>query len=503
MKQETCKGRLFGVGVGPGDPELLTLKALRIVRAAHVVTYPAARHGHSNARAVVAAKLRTEQLELPLIYPITTETSERDDSYEEALRAFYDEAAENIAAHLEQGRDVAALCEGDPFFYGSFMYLHDRLAHRYITEVVPGVTSISAACARLGTPPARRDTPLTILPGTLSEEALTAKLSDGGAYAIVKLGRNFTKVHAVLRRTGLIERAHYIERATMHAERILPLEHILPEEVPYFSTIVVPATNLRLPTTKSAKGSVRIVGLGPGTPAWISPEASRMLREASDLVGYQPYLDRIPFQPRQRRHGSDNRVEIERARHALTLAEEGHRVCVVSSGDPGIFAMATAVMEALEQGTPAWRDLDIRVIPGISAMQAAAARAGAPLGHDFCVISLSDNLKNWDTIAQRLDAAARADFAIALYNPASSQRQEQLEQTRVILARRRAPETPVVLATDVGGAHEQVTITDLARFDARAADMRTVILVGSSRTRTFQGKDGQYFVYTPRTYRPA
>lgn len=496
----TRTGRLFGVGVGSGDPELITLKGARLVRDAAVVAYPAARHGRSNARAAVATQLRPEQIEVPLIYPVTTEAAPAG-GYEAAIRAFYDASAETLAAHLDAGRDVAVLCEGDPFFYGSYMYLHDRLAHRYPTEVVPGVCSVMAAAARLGTPLVRRDTEMTILPGTLAEDALAARLSEGGAYAIIKLGRNFEKVRTALRRAGMLERARYIERATMDGERIVPIADVQPATVPYFSLIVVPGPDVVAePFAAVAAGAVTVVGLGPGAPVWVSPEARDALAAATDLVGYQPYLDRVPLQTGQARHGSDNRVEIERARHALALAAQGRRVCVVSSGDPGIFAMATAVMEALEQGDPAWRALDVRVVPGISAMQAAAARAGAPLGHDFCVLSLSDRLKPWAVIAARLEAAAAADLALALYNPVSSQRVWQLNEARAILLRHRAPHTPVVLARDLGGPGEAVTIADLAGFDASRVDMHTILLIGTSTTRSFEGADGRRFVYTPRSY---
>ncbi len=494
-------GRLFGVGVGPGDPELLTLKAARLVRAADVVAYHAAQHGRSTARAVVADELRPEQIEVPLLFPVTTESAMPAGGYDAAMRAFYDESARTLAAHLDAGRDVAVLCEGDPLFYGSYMYLHDRLAGRYPTEVVPGVCSIVAATARLGVSLVRRDTELSVLPGTLSEDALARRFSDGGAYAVMKLGRNFSKVRNALRRAGALERALYIERATMTSERIVPITDVDAATVPYFSLVIVPASDARTDTLPS-HGTVTVVGLGPGSPQWLSPEAERALTQATDLVGYQTYLDRVPVQPRQARHGSDNRVELERARHALALAHEGRQVCVVSSGDPGIFAMATAVMEALDDGEPAWRELEIRVVPGISAMQAAAARTGAPLGHDFCVLSLSDRLKPWEIIARRLEAAAGADLAIAIYNPVSSQRVWQLHEARAILLRHRDAHTPVVLARDLGGPEEHVVITDLGTFEAAAVDMRTLVLIGASTTRTIEAPGGRRFVYTPRSYAP-
>jgi precorrin-2 C20-methyltransferase / precorrin-3B C17-methyltransferase len=202
----------------------------------------------------------------------------------------------------------------------------------------------------------------------------------------------------------------------------------------------------------------------------------------------------------QRRHGSDNKVEADRARHALSLAEAGHRVCVVSSGDPGIFAMASAVLECVEQGPETWRSLDIRIIPGLSAMQAAASRVGAPLGHDFCVISLSDRLKPWEVIVRRLEAAASADFALALYNPISSERLWQLAEAKNIVTRHRAPATPVVLARCIGRPDEKIAITDLQNFDPGMADMQTIVLIGSSTTRALALSNRRQLIYTPRSY---
>ncbi|HWK47011.1 MAG TPA: precorrin-3B C(17)-methyltransferase [Stellaceae bacterium] len=252
-------------------------------------------------------------------------------------------------------------------------------------------------------------------------------------------------------------------------------------------------------------GSLTILGLGPGAVAWLTPAAQAAIAEASDLVGYAPYLAQIQDHlPGQRRHASDNRVELDRARHALDMAAEGRSVALISGGDPGIFAMAAAAFEALEaaqaSGSTVWDAVEIRVEPGISAMQAAAARVGAPLGHDFCVISLSDNLKPWAIVARRLEAVAAADLVLALYNPISRQRPWQLAEAFQIMLGHRAPSTPVVLGRDIGRPGETVRLTDLARADPAEIDMRTVVLIGSSTTRRWVRADGSEWVYTPRSY---
>ena len=487
-------GRLFGVGVGPGDPELMTVKAQRIVAAVDVIAYPNARHGRSVARAIAAPHFRGDQIEVALEYPVTTEQTDHPGGYEAALSEFYDAAAAQLAVHLDAGRDVAVLCEGDPFFYGSYMYLHERLAHRYATEVVPGVTSFSAAAAAAGTPLVRRDDILTVLPGTLPPDVLAARLRASDASVVIKLGRTFPGVADAARRAGVTERSIYVERASSDAERIAPLAEA-GERVPYMSLVLVPSF---VPAARNGRpGRVSVVGLGPAGPDWLTPEAHAELAAAEELIGYETYLARVPERRGQRRHATDNRVEAERARHALELAAAGARVAVVSSGDPGIFAMAAAVLEVVD-GDVALADVEVRIVPGLSAMHAAAARVGAPLGHDFCVVSLSDQLKPWEIVERRLDAAGAADLVLVLYNPASRTRREQLARAVEVLRSHRADATPVVVARAVGAPEESVSVTTLGGLDLDVVDMRTLLIVGSSTTRTIAGEPPR--VYTPRRY---
>ena len=238
-----------------------------------------------------------------------------------------------------------------------------------------------------------------------------------------------------------------------------------------------------------------MVGLGPGDVDWMTPQSRRELAAATDLIGYGPYLDRIPLRTNQFRHPSDNTDEPARARLACELAEQGRAVAVVSSGDPGVFAMATAVLEEAKQ----WPDVAVRVIPAMTAAQAVASRVGAPLGHDYAVISLSDRLKPWDVIAARLSAAAAADLVLAIYNPASKSRTWQVAAMRDLLLEHRDPGTPVVIGRDVSGPAESVTVVRLADLDQADVDMRCLLIVGSSQTQWYTASSGDT-VFTPRRY---
>ncbi|MEU5734089.1 precorrin-2 C(20)-methyltransferase [Streptomyces antimycoticus] len=494
---EQQTGRLYGVGLGPGDPSLMTVRAVEVIAEADVIAYHSARHGRSIARSIAERHLRPDHIEERLVYPVTTETTDHPGGYRGAMDEFYADAAARLAAHLDAGRTVAVLAEGDPLFYGSYMHMHKRLADRYLTEVVPGVTSVSAAAARLGAPLVEGEEVLTVLPGTLPEEELTARLATTDAAAVMKLGRTFPTVRRALERSGRLADARYVERATMDAERTAPLADVDPESVPYFSMAVLPS-RVDAPREESGVGEVVVVGLGPAGPLWLTPEARAELAAAQDLVGYSTYLDRVPVRPGQRRHASDNKVESVRAEFALDLARRGRRVAVVSSGDPGVFAMATAVLEAASEDP--YREVPVRIVPGMTAAHAAAARAGAPLGHDYAVLSLSDRLKPWEVIAGRLRAAAAADLVLALYNPGSRSRVWQVGKARELLLEHRAPDTPVVLGRDIGGPGERVRIVRLADLDPADVDMRTILLVGSSQTRTVRRGDGTEVVWTPRRY---
>ena len=502
-------GRFHGVGVGPGDPELITLKAARLISEADVVAYHAGVGKESNARRIAADLFPDPVIEEQLTYPVTTGPTDHPGGYTGALADFYEESAARLAAHLDAGRDVVLLSEGDPLFYGSYMYMHDRLSERYETEIVAGVPAFTAATAVAAAPLARQTDVLTVLPGTLPEPELARRLADTDAAVVMKLGRTFPAVRRALEAAGRLEHAVYVERASMAGERRLPVAEVDPETVPYFSLVLVTGDSRN--GERSRRGGAKaqvppkpvgpaaellVVGLGPGPDRWLTPEVSAALAEVDHVVGYAPYVNRVPQRPGLTRHASGNTVELERARFALDLARRGERVAVVSGGDAGVFGMATAVFEAAEE--PEHRDVPVRVLPGVSAVQVVAARAGAPVGGDFAVMSLSDRLKPWEVIERRLHAVAEADLVLAVYNPASRSRTEQIVIARRILLKHRGADTVVVVGRDVGRDDESLTVTTLGELDPATVDMRCLLIVGASGTRvTETGR-----VWTPRWVKP-
>ncbi len=551
---EISTGKLWGIGLGPGDPELVTVKAARLITAADVVAFHSARHGRSISRGIAAPYLREGQIEEHLVYPVTTETTDHPGGYQGAIDEFYEQAAARLAVHLAAGRSVALLAAGDPLFYSSYMHMHRRLADRFEAEIVPGITSVSAASAALGTPLVEGEQVLTVLPGTMPVEQLTERLRSTDAAAIMKLGRTYPGVRQALSDSGRLADAYYVERASSTRQRVLTAAEVDDADVPYFAITIVPGPAPTTPIVTTGErdtaarsdrrasgvaaqprtgdapadartalesstaadtlgggatlhapahsagtpgGEVVVVGLGPGDTEWTTPQVTAALAEATDLVGYTTYIDRVPERAGQRRHASDNKVESERAAMALDLARRGARVAVISSGDPGVFAMAAAVLEVSAE--PQFKDVPVRVLPGLTAANAVASRVGAPLGHDYAMISLSDRLKPWDVVARRLAAVAAADMAIAIYNPASSQRRWQVGAMREVLLEHRDPETPVVLGRDVGGPTETVRVITLGELDPEQVDMRTLLIIGASTTTAFDTPEGTR-VFTARRY---
>ncbi|QGF23561.1 precorrin-3B C(17)-methyltransferase [Raineyella fluvialis] len=510
-------GHLWGVGVGPGDPELITRKAARLIADADVIAYHSGPKGESIARRIADDLVPAGVIEELLRYPVTTAESLHPLGYYGEIAAFYDECAERLAAHLAAGRDVVVLAEGDPLFYGSYMYLHDRLADRFACEVVPGVPALAAATTAMGTGLARHEDVLTVLPGTLPVPELARRLADTQAAVIMKLGRTFPGVVEALRQAGRLDGAWYVEHASGTDQVVRRVADVDPDTVPYMSMVLVPGPDTRAdaagraersavraasatatpqPTQTAEQGAghaeVLVVGLGPGPDHWLTPEASGALATVDHIVGYAPYVNRVPQREGLQRHASGNTVEVDRARFALDLARCGERVAVVSGGDAGVFGMAAAVFEAAED--PAYADVPIRVLPGVTAAQAVAARAGAPMGADFAIMSLSDRLKPWSVIEDRIRHICRADLVLSLYNPRSKARPEQLFAARDILLEERGPETVVVVGRDVGRAEESLQVTTLGDWDPAEVDMKCLVMIGARSTRVTPG--GQ--VWTPR-----
>ncbi|MDT5144128.1 MAG: precorrin-2 C20-methyltransferase / precorrin-3B C17-methyltransferase [Mycobacterium sp.] len=501
--------RFYGIGLGPGDPELITLKAARIIGESDVVAYHAGVNKQSYARTIAADLIPADVIEEELRYPLTTGTTDHPGGYEGALADFYEESAARLAAHLTAGRTVALLAEGDPLFYGSFMYMHDRLSTRFATEVIPGIPAFTAATAAIASPLVRQTDVLTVLPGTLPEAELARRLADTDGAIIMKLGRTFPAVRRALASAGRLEDALYVERASHPQQRWLPVAEVDESTVPYLSLIVVngdsvngqrsrvAARKLDATTLPDQAGVAElfVIGLGPGQDSWTTPEAAVALAEVQHVVGYGPYLARVPQRKGLQRHASGNTVEVDRARFALELALHGEKVAVVSGGDAGVFGMASAVFEAADDER--FAAVPIRVLPAVSAVHAVAARAGAPIGADFAVLSLSDRLKPWSVIEERLRSVAVADLVLAIYNPASRARPDQIAVARKVLLEHRCAETVVVVGRDVGRAEESLTVTTLGNLDTDAIDMKCLLLVGASTTRaTPAGR-----VWTPRWVR--
>lgn len=524
-------GHFYGVGIGPGDPELVTLKAARLIRDADVIAYHAGTGKQSMARSIAADLIPEGVLEEELRYPVTTGFTDHPRGYYGALSDFYDECSDRLDAHLSAGRTVVVLAVGDPLFFGSFMYVHDRLSPRYPTEVVPGITSLSAATAAVATGLCRHEDTLTVLPGTLSVPELARRLADTDAAIIMKLGRTFSGVREALRQAGMLERAVYVERASGTGEVVLPAAEVDEGRVPYMSLVVVPGEGLRddsagraadfarltaaqdgpsrlVPRTSGngaaatsangVAGTVHVVGLGPGPDRWLTPEAAEVLASVDHVVGYAPYVARVPQREGLTRHSSGNSVELDRGRLSLDLARGGEDVALVSGGDAGVFGMATALFESREAALTedaGYAEVPVQVVPGVTAAHAASALVGAVLGGDHALVNLSDNLKPWEVLADRLAALATRDVTIALYNPRSRSRPDTLGAARDLLVEAVGPDRVAVVARHVGRDEESVSVTTLGGLDVEAVDMGCLVVIGASSTRVTA--DGQ--VWTPRS----
>ncbi len=478
-------GRFHAVGVGPGDPELLTPKAMRLIQQAQVICHAGPAHDRGRALDIVRGFLKPAQkIRTVLAEPMQSATT-----------ASYRPAIERIAADCTAGREVVFITEGDPTLYSTAAHVWQLLRELHpeiAVAVVPGVSSITAVAARVGWPLAQKDEPLLIVPAHYHADQLSQWLKEFPRICLLK------PTAALPELTRLVSDQHeavYVEEATTDREWLTHDLHEASRRQHYFSLVLIRASRASKgmePDQNVGQGTVAVIGIGPGDPALLTQQALTALRRAEVIIGYQGYLDllsdlRLPGECQ----GHPIGAESERARQALELANNGRRVALVSSGDAGIYGMASLLLEAAE----AYSDLPIEVIPGVTAAASAAALLGAPLGHDFACISLSDLLTPWEMIEQRLAAAAQADFVIALYNPVSKQRTWQLPKALEIVLKHRGPETPVGLVDKAHRPGMTVRTEPLGGFALDGIGMETVILIGNSQTRLINGR-----MVTPRGY---
>jgi precorrin-2 C20-methyltransferase/precorrin-3B C17-methyltransferase len=483
------------VGVGPGDPELLTMKAVRVLREAHVIYHAGPEERAGRAWQIVRDLVRPEQ-------PVGVVRTDAMSALSNGGRAGYRAGVEQIAADCRGGLDVAFVTEGDPTLYSTAAAVWQLLAEvapEVPIEVIPGVSSVSAAAARVAWPLAQKDETLAVVPAGYHRTDLAALLQAFPNVALLKVQQALPDLVPALEQFGPERDAVYVENLGTEREWISRDLTSAAGRKEYFALVLVrrPVGQVcNLPDHSGALQTcppkVWVVGLGPGDARLLTGQALEVLRAADAVVGYDGYLDLLaPLGLTADRHGSPIGAETERAALALELARQGRRVALVSSGDAGVYGMASLLLETAEREP----GLAIEVVPGVTAATAAAALLGAPLGHDFACVSLSDLLTPWEVIERRLEAAGQGDLVLALYNPISQRRTWQLPRARDILLRHRRPATPVGLVNRAFRPSTQVRHTTLGDLSAEGVTMETLLVVGSSRTRMIHGR-----MVTPRGY---
>lgn len=486
-------GKFSAIGVGPGDPELLTLKALNVLRQAEAIYHagPADREGlaYETVQSFLSPAQAVHSIDLLMVRG-------HDD-----WRERYAPAVEQIAADCRAGRHVAFVTEGDPTLYSTASYLWQLLEERHPeipVEVVPGVTSLTAAAAKARLPLAQKDECLAVLPATYQAQKIAGVLEEFSSVAFLKLGETWQNIIDLVTPDRQVV---YAEQVTTTNEFLTKdLEQMRARRPPYFSLLLAKKRNadyadecredscLRQ-SAESAFKQIWVIGLGPGEPRHMTLAAGEALRAADAIVGYTAYLDLLqPLQLRAELFGSPIGKEAERAEQTLELARAGRKVALVSSGDAGVYGMASVLMEK------AGADVTVEVIPGVTAATAAAALLGAPLGHDFACISLSDLLTPWEVIERRLEAAGESDLVTVLYNPISQRRDWQLLRARDVLLKHRRPETPVGLVDQAYRAGQRIWHTTLQKLDAQGVSMTATVIIGSTQTRLIGGR-----MVTPRS----
>jgi precorrin-2 C20-methyltransferase/precorrin-3B C17-methyltransferase len=483
-------GRFWAVGVGPGDPEWLTLQAVRVLERVDVICHAGPEPRQGRAWVIVRQLVQPwQQIETLRTEPMPAITASEGASYRSGV--------ERIAAMCRDGMDVAFITEGDPTLYSTaaaVWQLLTELEPRIPIEIVPGISAVSAAAARVGWSLARKGETLAIVPASYHGDALPEILERFTSVGLLKAAPVLPQVADALALRGSSCEAVYLENVGTDREWITRDLSAARERREYFAVVLVRrAARPGAPSpTPEDPGKLWIVGLGPGDPQQLTRQALEALIEAEVIVGYEGYLKLLqPLLLRAELIASPIGEEAQRAAQALHLAHRGRRVAVVSSGDAGVYGMASLVLE-LAEATPG---LDIEIVPGVTAAVSAAALLGAPLGHDFACVSLSDLLTPWPVIERRLEAVGQGDFVLALYNPSSQRRTWQLPRARDILLKYRAPDTPVGLVERAYRPGMQVRHTTLAQLTVGNVSMETTLVIGSSQTRLVNGR-----LVTPRGY---
>jgi precorrin-2 C(20)-methyltransferase len=495
---DTTLGRFWAVGVGPGDPELLTLKAVHVLRRAHVLYHAGPQVNQGRAWEIIRGHVRPEQeVRVLLTEPMSAVSAS-------AGQAAYRQGVEQIAADCRRGRDVALITEGDPTVYSTASHVWQLLAEvdpSIAIEIIPGVSSITAAAARVGWPLAQKAEMLAVVPASYHPARLPALLDEFSSVCLLKAAPALLEIDQALRLGGVSCQAAYVENLCTAEEWITQDLRAAVGRKNYFALVLVrrkpeqAAAVWERGQSPAASGQLRVIGLGPGEPALLTGQAMAALKTAEVIVGYEGYLLGLaPLGLGAELHGSPIGAERQRASLALELAAAGRRVALVSSGDAGVYGMASLLLETAE----AIPDLAVEVVPGVTAAVAAAALLGAPLSHDFACISLSDLLTPWKVIEQRLEAAGQGDFVVALYNPVSWRRTWQLPRARDLLLKYRRQQTPVGLVDKAHRPGMRVWHTTLAHLTPEGVGMETTLIVGNSQTRTVNGR-----LVTPRGYAEA
>lgn len=484
---------LHAIGVGPGDPDLLTIKAVNLIRQAQAIYHAGPGDRQGRALRVIQSRLKPEQSVRTILTRSMNEVTEEG-------QAAYRQGVEQMAADCRNGRRVVFITEGDPSLYSTAVVVRQMLAELapdVVIEFVPGVSSMTAAAAYIGWPLARKEELLAIVPGGYYQSRLRELIETFPNVCLFKAARIMPMLANVLSDFGRQRQAVYVENLGTPQQWITYDLAAAVERRNYFSLVLIRNTASQEKSTSNggewaSAGKVSVVGLGPGDPELLTRRALSVLQKADVVIGYEGYLRQLAV-PGLRAYleGSPIGAETQRATRAIELAGSGKRVALVSSGDAGVYGMASLLLETATTSV----DLEIEIIPGVTAATAAAALLGAPLGHDFACISLSDLLTSWETIESRIAAVGQGDFVLAIYNPLSAQRSWQLPRAKEILLRHRSPDTPVGLVDRAYRPGMRTWITTLENLSVDGIGMETIILVGNNQTRIINGR-----MVTPRGY---